>query len=111
MKANYILLKNIILITRLVVNWILYYIVVLKIARERSFILLHIDQLTTKIYSHQRYVNISYYLKSHIPKCHRQTFRVISQTRDYVDSFCNYSFISFSFCITEMDQSIKLKIV
>ena len=61
----------------------------LIVARERGFRFLHINKLTTKFYSLLRYKNISYYLKSQIPMCHRQFFRVISQNRKYVDIFCN----------------------
>ena len=35
----------------------------LSIARQRGFIFKQINKLTLKIYSHQRYLNISYYLK------------------------------------------------
>ena len=61
----------------------------LTVAWERSFRFLHINKLTIKIYSHQRFINISYYLKHQIPMCHRQFFWVISQNREYVDNFCN----------------------
>ena len=47
-----------------------------------------INKITIKFYSHLRYINRSYYLKSQIPTCHRQFFRVISQNRKYVDNFC-----------------------
>ena len=46
----------------------------LTIARQRGFLLNQINKLTIKIYSHQRYVNISYYLKHRIPIMHRQFF-------------------------------------
>ena len=69
----------------------------LKSARERGFIFIHINKLTLKIYSLQRYINISYYLKSRIPLCHRQFFRVISQSRDYVEYFCRGSNNPFLF--------------
>ena len=42
----------------------------LNIARQRGFILNQINKLTIKIYSHQRYINISYYLKHRIPIMH-----------------------------------------
>ena len=32
---------------------------------------------------------MSYYLKSHLSISHKQTFRVISQNRTYVDNFYN----------------------
>ena len=46
----------------------------LTIARQRGFILNQINRLTIKIYSHQRYIIISYYLKHRIPIMHRQFF-------------------------------------
>ena len=46
----------------------------LTIARQSGFILNQINKLTIKIYSHQRYINISYYLKHRIPIMHRQFF-------------------------------------
>ena len=44
----------------------------LKLARQRGFILNQINKLTIKIFSHQRYINVSYYLKHGIPIMHRQ---------------------------------------
>ena len=61
----------------------------LTIARQRGFILIQINKLTVKIYSHQRYINISYYLKHRIPIMHRQFFKILSQNRDYVETHCN----------------------
>ena len=58
----------------------------LTIARQRGFILNQINKLTIKIYSHQRYINISYYLKHRIPIMHRQFFKKLSQNRDYVQN-------------------------
>ena len=74
----------------------------MTVARERGFRFLHINKLRIKVYWHLRYISISYYLKFPIPMCHRQFFKVISKNRDYVEN---------SFCMSEMDQSIKLKIV
>ena len=59
----------------------------IKIARENGFIFLHIGRLTIKIYSHRRYINISYYLKHRIPLMHRQLFKIISQHKQHVDFF------------------------
>ena len=56
----------------------------LTLARQRGFRFLHINKLTIKIYSHQRYINIIYYLKHRIPIMHRQFFKTLSQNRDYV---------------------------
>ena len=61
----------------------------LKVARERGFIFTHMNKITLKIYSHQRYINIKYYLKSQMPMAQRQCFKIISQNRQYVDYFCN----------------------
>ena len=61
----------------------------LTLARQRGFKFNQISKLTKKIYSHQRYTNISCYLKHRIPIMHPQFFRVISQNRDYVENFCN----------------------
>ena len=46
----------------------------LTIARQRSFKFTQINKLTIKIYSHQRYININYYLKHRIAIMHRQFF-------------------------------------
>ena len=46
----------------------------LTLARQRGFTFLHINKLTIIIYSHQRYINIIYYLNYRIPIMHRQFF-------------------------------------
>ena len=61
----------------------------LTIARQRGFIMNQIKKLTIKIFSHQRYINISYYLKHRIPIMHRQFFKILSRNRDYVQTHCN----------------------
>ena len=61
----------------------------LTVARQSGFMFNQINKLTIKVYSHLRYINLSYYLRFQIPMCHRQFFRVISQNREYVDNFCN----------------------
>ena len=61
----------------------------LTIARERGFRFLHLNKLTIKIYSHQRYINISYYLQHRIPIMHRHFFKILSRNRDYVQTHCN----------------------
>ena len=58
----------------------------LTIARQKGFILNQINKLTIKIYSYQRYINISYYLKHRIPIMHRQFFKILSRNRDYVET-------------------------
>ena len=61
----------------------------LKIARQNGFIFNQINKLIIKIYSHLRYMNKIYYLKFQIPMCHRQFFRKIPQSREYINNFCN----------------------
>ena len=60
----------------------------LTVARHNGFIFHRINNLSLNFYSHLRYINVSYYLESQIPMCHRQFFRVNSQNREYVDNFC-----------------------
>ena len=69
----------------------------LKLARQRGSRFLEITELTIQIYSHQRYTNISYYLKHQIPILHRQFFKVLSDHRDYVQTNCNDRNIPFHF--------------
>ena len=61
----------------------------LTLARQRGFRFSQINKLTIKIYSHQQYINIIYYLKHRIPIMHRQFFKILSQNRDYVQTHCN----------------------
>ena len=61
----------------------------LTIARQRGFIFNQIDKLTIKFFSHQRYINICYYLNHRIPMCHRLFFRRISQNKEYIQTHCN----------------------
>ena len=61
----------------------------LTIARQRDFKFNQINKLTIKIYSHQRYINISYYLNHRIPMGQRLFFRRISENKEYVENFCN----------------------
>ena len=61
----------------------------LTIARQRGFKFNRINKLTIKIYSHQRYINISYYLNHRIPMGQRLFFRRISENKEYVENFCN----------------------
>ena len=60
----------------------------LKLARQRGFRFLQINKLTIKVYSHQRYIYICYYLKHRIPIVHLQFFKILSQNRDYVQTYC-----------------------
>ena len=68
----------------------------LLVAREKGFRFLHIYKLTIKIYSHQRYINISYYLKHRIPIMHRQFFKILSRNRDYVQYIVMIEIIVFT---------------
>ena len=61
----------------------------LTLAGQRGFRFLHINKLTIKIYSPQRYINISYYLKHRNPIMHWQFLKILSQNRDYVQTHCN----------------------
>ena len=61
----------------------------LTIARQRGFVLNQIKKLTIKIHSHQRYINISYYLNHRIPMGQRLFFRRMSENKEYVENFCN----------------------
>ena len=61
----------------------------LTVAGKNGLIFSQINKLIIKFYSHSRFINISSYLKSQIPMCHRQFFRVIPQNRKYVDIFCS----------------------
>ena len=61
----------------------------LTLARRRGFRFLQLNKLTIKIYSHQRYINISYYLRHRISIMHRQFFEIRSRNRDYVQTHCN----------------------
>ena len=61
----------------------------LTVARQIGFMFNQINKVTINYFSHLRYINVNYYLKFPIPMCHRQFFGIISQNREYVDSFCN----------------------
>ena len=60
----------------------------LTLARQRGFRFLHIIKLTIKICSHQRYINITYYLKHRVPILHRQFFKTLSRNCYYVQTYC-----------------------
>ena len=61
----------------------------LVIPRERGFKFNQINKLTIKINSNLQRINICYYLKHCIPICHRLFFRRISQSKEYIENFCN----------------------
>ena len=67
------------------------------IARQRGFKFNQMNKLTIKIYSHLRYINISYYLNHRIPMGQRLYFRRISENKEYVENFCNDRNNSFHF--------------
>ena len=48
----------------------------LKISRQRGLVFNQINNLTIKIYSNRRYINIHLYLRFQIPMCHRQFFKI-----------------------------------
>ena len=59
----------------------------LIVARQNGFMFNQITKLTIKIYSHLRYINMSYYLQFPMPMCPGQFFRKISQNSDIYDIF------------------------
>ena len=61
----------------------------LTLARQRGFKFNQMNKLTIKIFSNQRYINISCYLKHRIPIMHRQIFKILSKNHDYVQTHCN----------------------
>ena len=61
----------------------------LIVARQNGFIFSQINKLTIKINSNLQSINICYYLKHRIPMCHRHFFRRISQSKEYIQNFCN----------------------
>ena len=69
----------------------------LTLARQRGFKFNQINKLTMKIYSHQRYKNISYYLNHRIPIMHGQIFKILTKNRDYVETHCNDRNIPFHY--------------
>ena len=60
----------------------------LTVARHNGFVFNQINNLTIKFYSHLRFINVSYYLKHRIPIMHRQFLKILSQNRDYVQTYC-----------------------
>ena len=62
-----------------------------------GFIFNQLNKLTMKFYSHLRYMNISFYLKSQLPICHRKFFTVKSRNREYLGNFSNDMEIPFHF--------------
>ena len=60
-----------------------------RVAKQNGFLFNQLDKLTIKIYSHLRYINVSYNPNFQIPMCHRQCLGKISQSREYRNIFCN----------------------
>ena len=69
----------------------------LAIARGNGFIFSRINNFTIKIYSNLSNINIHYHLLLGASPLHRQFFRIISQTRDYIQTHCNNRRNSFHF--------------
>ena len=61
----------------------------LKIARQRGLIFNQINKLTIENYSHQRYIDMHYYLKIQIPIMHRHFLKKNSQNPEHVQTPCN----------------------
>ena len=61
----------------------------LTLARQGGFKINQINKLTKNFYSHQRYINISCYLKHRISIMHRQFFKILSQNHEYIQTHCN----------------------
>ena len=59
------------------------------IARQNGFVFNQINKQIIKSCSHQWYLNINYHLKFRIPMSYKQFFRVVSQNREFVQTFCN----------------------
>ena len=85
----------------------------ITVARPNGFIYNQINKLTTKIYSHLRYINISFYLKFPKPVCYGESFKITSQNREYINNFCNDEKNPFHFACWKWyfdNQNIKLPI-
>ena len=69
----------------------------LTLAKQRSFIYIHINKLTIKIYSNLSNINIHYYLKHCILMGQRLFFRRIAHNRNYIQTHCNDIINPFQF--------------
>ena len=56
-----------------------------QIIRENGLV----HKLTIQNNSHQRYIDIRFYVKHRVPKIYRQIFGTISQNPENVELFCN----------------------
>ena len=61
----------------------------LTLARENGFIFNQINKLTIKIYSNLSHIKIHYHLELGAPPLHRQFFKILSRSRDYIQTHCN----------------------
>ena len=61
----------------------------LTLARENGFIFNHINKLTIKILSNLSHINIHYHLRLGASPLHRQFFKNLAQSRDYIQTHCN----------------------
>ena len=61
----------------------------LKIARKKGFKFFQINLLTLEFYARQSDMTIRYYLRHRIHMMHRQFFRKIAHSKEYIESFCN----------------------
>ena len=71
---------------------------------KNGFRFSEIVKLKLKKYSSLSNINRHYYLKHRIPIMHRQFFRIISQTPEYLRTNCNDLKNPFSFCMSQMDD-------
>ena len=78
------------------------------ISRGNDFRYNQISKLSIKIYSHQRYINVQYYLKLRIPMCHRLFFRRISQNHNFIPRYCNDLNIPFVFACRQCIHHVIL---
>ena len=65
----------------------------LTFARERGFIFNQINHFKIKILSNLSHINIHYHLRLVAPPLHRQFFKILSQNRDYIQTFCMSSMV------------------
>ena len=72
-----------------------------KIARNSVFVFNEIVNLTKKVCSSLSRMNIRYYLKFHIPIMQRQFCRIMSQNREYINTYCSDLHNLFQFARTK----------
>ena len=79
----------------------------LTVARQNCFIIIQINKLTKIFCSHLRYIKIGYYLKFQITLCHGEFFKVITQSRDFVENFRNDMENLFHFACQKWFNQLK----